>query len=56
MISDKDRRLLERRGPELERHVDVDGTTLLAELRRREVITGQQEEAIKVRHSLFTMC
>ena len=47
-MSSEDRRLLERVTPDLMDTVSIDGSSLLAELRKREAITEIQEQDIQV--------
>lgn len=47
MMSKEDKDLLERNRPELMEHIDLEGSVLLAELRKRRALSLLQEQIIK---------
>ena len=47
-MSAQDRELLTKLGPDLMKSVIIDGSDLLAQLRAKGALTGQQKDRIKV--------
>ena len=54
-MSGEDGRLLDNATTDLMKTVSIDGSSLLAELRKREAITEFQEQDIQVGLSILTM-